>query len=248
MLNRIFRSTLIAALIWLAAMQPGVAQIIPNPYTSPTPTIPPIIGPPPTPTATPTTPPVGPVLASLKQADPQSARAVVRYGQNSVLTLANDRGQFQKVALQPNEVITVVLTLTPKDYGKAADVQVLDGGAISTDLPELPELRDDILPTPRPTATPFIAPVSSNSTTSGSPTPPLPVITPPPVPGPTDFTERGAVMTISEVGELIFRFKPGADVGLHRVSIMVGGNQYFFQFWRQDPNAPNTNPRMLRAY
>jgi hypothetical protein len=76
----------------------------------------------------------------------------------------------------------------------------------------------------------------------------MPATTPPPVPNATDLIDTGALMTVSQAGELLFSFKPGNDIGLHRVSVVVGGNQYFFQFWRQDMNAQNTNPRMLRAY
>jgi hypothetical protein len=55
-------------------------------------------------------------------------------------------------------------------------------------------------------------------------------------------------MTVPQTGELAFGFKPGADAGLHRVSVIVNGNQYYLQFWRQDPSAPNNNPRMRHAY
>jgi hypothetical protein len=172
------------------------------------------------------------------------ARAVVRYGQNATLSLANDRGRFQKVALQPDEVVTVLLTLSPPDYGKPAAVELLDGGAMTTSV-SVPKPKDIVPPTPTPfpTGSPPNGPSSSSS-----PTPPMPVITPPPVPNATDLIDTGALMTVSQAGELLFSLKPGNDIGLHRVSVVVGGNQYFFQFWRQDMNAQNNNPRMLRAY
>lgn len=239
MLNCILRSALISVSAWLAVIQPAAAQIIPNPNTSPTPTIPPIISGTPTPT-----PPQTPNPAVLLKADPQLARALVRYGQNATLSLANDRGRFQKVALQPDQVVTVVLTLSVRDYGKPADLQVLDGGAISTDLPKPKDILPST-PTPFPTGSPILPPPSGP--TNSSPTPP-PIVTPTPLPSTTDLTDTGALMTVSEAGELLFRFKPGNDVGLHRVSVIVGGNQYFFQFWRQDMNAQNNNQRMLRAY
>jgi hypothetical protein len=165
----------------------------------------------------------------------------VKYGQNAVLSLANDRGRFQKVALQLGEVVTVVLTLTPKDYGKPADVQVLDGGAIASDPPK----PKDVLP---PTPTPYPSP-TVNGPTGPEPTPqPSPMTTPPAIPVADDLIDTGQILTVSQAGELIFHFKAGADVGIHRVSVIVGGNQYFLQFWRQDMNAPNNNPRMLHAY
>ena len=246
MLNRILQSALIAAATWLAAIQPGLAQVI-NPVYPPSPTVPPIIAGPPTPTPPVLTPTVPPLLTN---ADPQSARAFVYYGQNATLSLANDRGRFQKVALQPDQVVTVALTFTAKDYGKAADVQVLDGGAISTDVTDVAKPKDILPPTPTPfpTGSPPMGPSPNGPSSSGSPTPPMPVVTPPPVPNVTDLIDTGALMTVSQTGELLFRFKPGKDIGLHRVSVVVGGNQYFFQFWRQDMNAQNTNPRMLRAY
>jgi len=230
--SRTLRSALIAGFGCLASIHAAAAQIIPNPNMSPTPTIPPIIGIP-----TPTPPPT-PNPAVLLKADPQLARALVRYGQNGVLSLASDRGRFQKVALQPNEVVTVVLNLSPKDYGQPADVQVLDGGAMTTSVPK-PVLP--ATPTPFPTAGPPLAP--PNSTTNATPTiPPTPTL------DPSTLTETGKLMAVSLAGELVFAFKPGADVGLHRVLVVVGGNQYFLQFWRQDPSAPNNNSRMLRAY
>jgi hypothetical protein len=237
--DRILRSALIAISTWLAGTQLAAAGIIPNPNASPTPTIPPIISGTPTPT-----PPPTPNPAILLRADPQLARAVVRYGQNATLSLANDRGRFQKVALQPDEVVTVLLTLSPPDYGKPAAVELLDGGAMTTSV-SVPKPKDILPPTPTPfpTGSPPNGPSSS-----GSPTPPMPVITPPPVPNATDLIDTGALMTVSQAGELLFSFKPGNDIGLHRVSVVVDGNQYFFQFWRQDMNAQNTNPRMLRAY
>jgi hypothetical protein len=240
---------------------PTVPTVTPPPVSTPTPTVPTVSPPPvatptvspvptippnptrppvnPPPVATPTIPPLhSPVLT---KADPQSARAVVRYGQNAVLSLANDRGRFQKVALQPGEVVIVVLTLTPKDYGKRADVQVLDGGAIASDAPKP---KDVLPPTPTPNPSPTV-----NGPIGSDPTPqPSPVTTPPPIPALDDLTDTGQILTVSQAGELIFHFKAGADVGIHRVSVIVGSNQYFLQFWRQDMTAPNNNPRMLRAY
>ena len=145
----------------------------------------------------------------MAKADPQVARAVVHYGQNGTLGLLNDRGRFQKVALQPGEVITVVLTLSAIDVGKPAAVEILDGGVMTSSL------------------------VSPD---------PMALISGPPL------IDTGRLMTVSQAGELLFGFQPGADAGRHRISIIVGGNQYFLQFWRQDSSAPNNNPRMLRAY
>ena len=251
MLNQVFRSSLIAVFVWLAGIYPARAQIIPNPARQ-TPTPLPIIGPlptvtPPRPSATPTAPPINP-LSILQKADPQLARALVRFGQNGLLTLANDGGRFQKVALQPNQSVTITLTLSAKDYGKAAEVQVLDGGAISTDVPDVPMPNKlPPTPTPFPTGSPPKGPESSSSPT------PIPTISPPDIEQdgdplvPVDLS-TGALMTVSQAGQLVFTFKAGADIGLHRVSVTVGDNQYFLQFWRQDPSAPNNNPRMLRAY
>ena len=231
MLNRILRALLVAIFLLPAGIHVASAGIIPNPEMSPTPTIPPIIegfptpsptptrppiGPPPTPTlppvsptpvATPTIPPINP--NALRKADAQVARAVVHYGQNGTLSLLNDRGRFQKVALQPGEVITVVLTLSAIDVGKPAAVELLDGGAMTNSLVS-----------PDPTA----------------------LIGGPPL------VDTGQLLTVSQAGELLFGFQPGTDAGLHRISVIVGGNQYFLQFWRQDQSAPNNNPRMLRAY
>jgi len=233
-----------------------------NPPTTPTPTVPPVstptvppINPPTTPTptvppvSTPTVPPV-PNPNALGKADPQLAHAVIYYGQNGSLPLPNDLGRFQKVALQPDEVITILLTLSPLDYGKPAAVELLDGGSMSTSV-TVPKPKD-ILPTatitPAPSPTVAIIPVESN--TSASPTPPTPVSTIPPIPSvdPNTLIDSGALMAVSQAGELIFAFKPGGDAGRHRISVIVGGNQYFLQFWRQDPSAPNTNPRMPHAY
>jgi hypothetical protein len=234
--DRVLRSGFIAISAWLTGSQMAAAGIIPNPNTSPTPTIPPIISGIPTPTP--------PSPAVLLKADPQLARAVIRYGQNATLSLANDRGRFQKVALQPDEVVTVLLTLSPPDYGKPAAVELLDGGAMMTST-SVPKPKDILPPTPTPFPT---GSPPNGPTSSGSPTPPMPVITPPPVPNATDLIDTGALMTVSQAGELLFSFKAGNDIGLHRLSVVVGGNQYFLQFWRQDSNAPNNNPRMLRAY
>lgn len=238
MLDRILRNALIAGSMWFAGIHSASPQIIPNPNRSPTPTVPPIIGG--LPTATPTVPSI-PGPNALGKADPQVARAVVRYGQNGTLALLNDRGRFQKVALQPGEVITVVLTFSAIDFGKLAAVQVLDGGAMTTSV-SIPK-PNDILPPISPYPTPTIAAVPVSGTTNATPTiPPAPSVSP------STLVDTGALTTVSQAGEVIFAFKPGADAGRHRVSVIVGGNQYFLQFWRQDSSAPNNNPRMLRAY
>jgi hypothetical protein len=184
--GRMLRSALIAVSV-LAGIQVAAAQII-NPAYPPTPTVPPIIvdqvtptpTPPPVmppPSATPTVPPAptGPLL--LTKADPQQARALVYYGQSGTLTLANDRGRFQKVALQPGQVVTVVLTLSPADYGKPAEVQVLDGGAMTTSLSK-PTVPKDIAPTPTAYPSPTINAVPISSGPGSTPTPP-PIGTPP---------------------------------------------------------------------
>jgi hypothetical protein len=227
MVNRILRSALIAGSMCFAGIHPASPQIIPNPY--PTPTVPPIIG------STPTPP-----VALLTRPNPQLATAVIQYGQGSTLAPRNDRGRFQKIALQPSEVVTVVMTLSLADVGKPANVQVVDGGAISADVPK----PKDILPSPTPTATIAIVPIRAAITTPS----PVPTISPSPPPSLSSLLDTGQILSVSQAGQLAFRFVPGADVGLHRVSVIVGGNQYFFQFWRQDTNAPNNNPRMLRAY
>jgi hypothetical protein len=224
LIDRILRNALIAVTTWLAGIQLAAAGIIPNPNPYVTPT-----------------PPPRPNPGVLLTADPQLASAVVRYGENATLSLANDRGRFQKVALQPDEVITVLLTLSPPDYGKPAAVELLDGGAMTTSV-SIPKPKD-IVPPISPYPTPTIAAVPINGTTNATPTiPPAPSVSP------STLVDTGALMTVSQAGELLFSFKPGNDIGLHRISIVVGGNQYFLQFWRQDMNAQNTNPRMLRAY
>jgi hypothetical protein len=166
---------------------------------------------------------------------------VVHYGQNGTLALLNERGRFQKVALQPGEVITVVLTFSAIDFGKPAAVQVLDGGAMTTSV-SVPK-PNDILPPISPYPTPTIAAVPVSGTTNATP-----IIPPAPSVSPSTLVDTGALTTVSQAGEVIFAFKPGADAGRHRVSVIVGGNQYFLQFWRQDSSAPNNNSRMLRAY
>lgn len=238
----------------------AITQIIPVPATPP-PIIDPgtVITPPPTPTVPPASPPptpptiipLPPAVQALYQVvtqtspppilqrpDSQRATAVIRYGQGSTLVPKNNQGRFQKVALQPNQVITVVLSVGLDQFGKPADVQILDGGAIASDAPE----PKDVLP---PTPTPPI------NGPPGAPTPspePSPMITPPPIPVADNLIDTGQLLTVSQAGQLIFHFKPGADIGLHRVSVVVAGAQYFFQFWRQNPSAPNNNPGMLRAY
>lgn len=247
MINSILRSTFLGVFVCLAGIHPASAGIIPDPNMTPTPTIPPIIAQPtPTPTtppinppppATPTVPPV-PNPNALAKADPQLARAVVYYGQNGTLPLLNDRGRFQKVALQPDEIVTILLTLSPLDYGKPAAIELLDGGAMSTSV-TVPKPKG-IIPTPTPNPSPTINAVPLSSNPGATPTVP-------PV-NPSTLIDTGALMTVSQAGEVIFGFKPGADAGRHRISIIVGGNQYYLQFWRQDSSAPNNNPRMLRAY
>jgi hypothetical protein len=158
-----------------------------------------------------------------------------------VLGLNNDRGRFQKVALLPNEVITITLTLSVADYGKPAAIELLDGGSMSTAI-TVPKPKD-ILPSVSPAPSPTINAVPLAATTP-APTP-NPV---PPAPDPSTLIDTGALMTVTQTGELLFAFKPGADAGRHRISVIVGGNQYYLQFWRQDQSAPNNNPRMLRAY
>ena len=221
----------------------GTPTVPPIKYPTATPTVPPVNPPSPTPLPTGNPPPVKPInpTSILQKADPALARALVRYGQNGLLTLANDQGRFQKVALQPNQVVTVTLTLSAKDYGKAAEVLVLDGGAMSSSV-DYSTAKDIIpaTPTPYPTQPP-------NGPEGPEPTP-QPVVTPPPIPDPSTLVDAGQLMTVSQAGELVFSYKAGADIGLHRVAVMVGDNQYFLQFWRQDPSAPNNNPRMLRAY
>ena len=227
----------------LLVVHSAIAQITPAPVTPP-PIIDPgtIIGP--GPTATPTTPPVSPAPtptipavsppptnppAVLERASPQAATVVIRYGPANTLILRpfNDWGRFQKVALQPNQVVTVIMALSLPDFGRPADVQILDGGAIAATLAE---------------------PLALNTNpTEPEPTPP-PEMTPIPVPDLDGLIDAGQTIPVSATGELAFRFRPGRDVGLHRVSVIVGGNQYFLQFWRQDMSAPSNNPRMLRAY
>jgi len=165
---------------------------------------------------------------------------VIRYGQGGTLVPKNNEGRFQKVALQPNQVVTVVMGLGLTEFGKPADVQILDGGAISSDAPV-----PDLPATPNPYPTPPI---------NGPPTAPDPTPQPSPA-APADpndilpyLINSGQTMIVTPTGQLIFHFKPGADIGLHRVSVVVGGVQYFLQFWRQNPSAPNNNPGMLRAY
>lgn len=223
----------------LLLVHSAIAQIIPAPTTpSPIPSpIPGLIGPTPNPTTPPASPPPVNPPPVLERAAPQAATAVIRYGPGYTfnLTPRNDWGRFQKVALQPNQAVMVVLTLSPADLGKPADVQILDGGAIAADLSTIP--------------TPFPAP-TFNGSSNGNET------TPTPSPGspadPNDILpyliNTGQIMTVSTTGQLIFHFTTGADIGLHRVSVVVGGNQYFFQFWRQDLSAPNNNPSMLHAY
>lgn len=208
---------------WLVTLQLALAEPTPGPTSSPRPTVPPILEGTPTPTIPPASPP--PIGTLLGRPDPQRATAVIRSEQGGTLVPKNDQGRFQKVALQPAQVVTVVLTLGLADFGKPADVQILDGGAISSDAP------GQTLPTPAPVPTPEIQQDDD-----------------PLVPDVNTLVDSGQTLPVSRTGQLIFHFKPGADIGLHRVSVIVGGTQYFFQFWRQNPSAPNNNPRMLRAY
>jgi hypothetical protein len=203
--------------------------------------------PPPPATPSPTIPAIS-IPNPLGKADPQVAQATVYYGQNGVLGLLNDRGRFQKVALLANQVVTLVVTLSPVDYGKPATIQLLDGGAMTTAV-SAPKAKDIIPPTPTPYPSPTINALPISSGPGPSPTP-MPAVTPPPtdLPDPSTLLDTGALMTVSQAGELIFGFKPGADAGLHRISVIVGGNQYFLQFWRQNAGSPNNNPRMRHAY
>lgn len=252
MLNRILRSARTPLFVSLAAIHFARAGIIPNPEMSPTPTIPPIIGAP-TPSPTPTRPPISPLPtptvppvnpSALAKADPQLAHAVIYFGQNGSITLLNDLGRFQKVAVQADEVITILLTLSPLDYGKPAAIELLDGGSMSTAV-TVPTVRNPV-PIFNPSPTP---PVDSVSVSVTTPAPaPLPVSTAVPVPDASTLLDTGAIMTVPQSGQLLFAFKPGADAGRHRISVLVGGNQYFLQFWRQDLSAPNNNPRMPHAY
>ena len=217
---------------------PIVPPITPPPVA--TPTVPPVSPPP---VASPTVPPV-PNPNALAKADPQLARAVVYYGQNGSIPLLNDRGRFQKVALLADEVITLLVTLSPLDYGKPAAIELLDGGSMSTavTVPELKSPLPIVNPSPKP-------PADSVSVSATTPAPnPLPVFTPPPVPDPSTLLDTGTLINVPQSGQLLFAFKPGSDAGRHRISVIVGGNQYFLQFWRQDPGAPNNNPRMPHAY
>lgn len=249
MLNRILRSAIMAGSVWLAGIHLASAGIIPNPAQptpTPTPDIWKIIDVSPTPN--PTVPPISPAPSAnpLSKADPQIARATVYYGQNGVLGLLNDRGRFQKVALQANQVVTLVVTLSPIDYGKTASVQLLDGGAMTTAV-TIPKPKDILPATPTPWPSPTINSANSDAAVVAAPQPaetPLANT----LPDPSTLLDTGAVITVSQAGEIAFGFKPGADAGLHRISITVGGNQYYLQFWRQDPSAPNNNPRMRHAY
>ncbi|HYJ04847.1 MAG TPA: hypothetical protein VEX43_06920 [Chthoniobacterales bacterium] len=243
---------------------PTITPIKPTPTVAPSPTIPPTPGPtampelPPTPPPLPTTPPSPPPVVtptvppaptippaptvpplssppaipvpSLDRADPQKAIAVIRYGPGYTFALAprNSQGRFQKIALQPGQTITVLVNLSPADIGRPANLQILDGGAVGgievpeagfPDIPGMPAWPD--IPIEE-----IIGPVID----------------------PNTVIDTGQTLPVSPTGQLAFGFRVGADVGLHRVSIIVGGNQYFFQFWRQDPSALNNNPGMLRAY
>lgn len=187
---------------------PTIPPVTPPPIV--TPTVPPVPTIPPAPTVPPlSSPPAISPPPVLERAAPQAATAVIRYGPGHSLTLTpfNDWGRFQKVALQPGQVVTVVFQLSPPDFAKPADIQVLDGGGMAG-APLPPEVSNIL----------------------GS-----------------DF-DIGKIATVSVTGQLLFSFRPGNDIGLHRVSVIVGGNQYFFQFWRQNPSALNNNPSMLRAY
>jgi hypothetical protein len=147
------------------------------------PTVPPV--------ATPTVPPV-PNPNALAKADPQLARAVVYYGQNGSIPLLNDRGRFQKVALLADEVITLLVTLSPLDYGKPAAVELLDGGSMSTAV---------TIPSPRPIPPPRIGAGIADPAA-------IPSI------DPSTLLDTGALMTVTQAGELVFAFKPGADATL----------------------------------
>lgn len=209
-----------------------------------TPTIPP---PPPTPTirpfATPTIPPLR--APSVNSANPQFASVTVQYGQTGSLQLKNSRGRFQPVALQPTESVIVIMTFTTADFGKPANIQVLDGGAIST-LPVTVANPNDIpslIPTPPPPT-----PIQSTVTATLPPPDPCNAINCNLLRDPNRLTDTGQTVPVSLVGQLLFGFRPGDGPGMHRVSVIVGGNQYVLQFWQQDPAAANNNPGLLRAY
>lgn len=208
---------------------PTVPPITPPPVV--TPTVPPAPTIPPAPTVPPiSSPPPISVPPVLEQADPQRTTAIIRYGPGYALALTpqNSQGRFQKIALQPAQTITVLVRFSPADIGKPANLQILDGGAVGgievpeagfPDIPGMPVFPD--IPIEE-----IIGPVID----------------------PNTVIDTGQTLPVSPAGQLAFGFRIGADVGLHRVSIIVGGNQYFFQFWRQDPSALNNNPGMLRAY
>lgn len=192
-------------------------------------------------------------------ANPQFAQAIVYYNQglSSLPPLKNDAGRFQKVGLQPGEAVDVVMTFTALDFGQPADVQVLDGGSVGA--PTIPKLQPSIPPTPTPFPIAASGPPIETSIPCGdnvpciSPTPIVPVVV-------TEvqnlantattqlqeLTDSGRTIPVSLTGQLAFSFRPGDGPGLHRVSIIVNGNQYILQFWQQDPNHPNSN--LVKAY
>lgn len=173
----------------------------------------------------------------------------MQYGQNGSLQLKNYQGQFQPVALQPGETVTVIMTLTAPDFGQPADVQVLDGGAINA-LPSIPRVGDLI---PQPPTPPLNLSTGASVIAVAMPTvppyiTPSPMPTPPPAPDPTSLVDTGQTVPVSVTGQLVFSFRPGDGPGMHRVSIVVGPNQYILQFWQQDLAKPNNNLSFLHAY
>lgn len=132
------------------------------------------------------------------------------------------------------------MTLTALDFAQPADVEVLDGGAVAAAVvvPQVPKLP----PTPTPYPTPpveTIIPCGDN----------VPCISPTPVTTQIrNLVDAGATTLVSETGQLAFSFQPGDGPGLHRVSVLVGGNQYILRFWQQDLARPNNNSYMVKAY
>lgn len=197
-------------------------------------------------------------------ANPQFARAVVQNASNIVFQLNNDGGKFQKVALQQGQVVNVIMTFTPPDFAQPAAIEVLDGGAIGglpvdPSVPSSPVDRvvqdvSKIIPAPMtPTPPPIKGTISQPVPLPSPPVAPsLPdpnqFITPLPVPDPQSLVDTGATIPVSPTGQLLFSFRPGDGPGLHRVSVIVNGNQYIFQFWQQDPSRPNPNPNLIRVY
>lgn len=157
---------------------------------------------------------------------------------------------------------------TAVDAGQPAEVEVLDGGAIKglpiADTSKLPSLiPNPATPTPyplpsQPIQSSLSAPDLSATNAQPVPLPTLPVAPSAPDPAqligaipaidPTSIVDTGQTLPVSPAGQLLFSFRPGDGPGLHRVSVIVNGNQYILQFWQQDPSHPNNNPNLVRAY